>query len=246
MHQQLDLLTDSPDESKMPLTVRVSGRARNMTINVAPHRGVEVVVPKRTSSNEVERFISKHRDWIDKTQAQLNASVEAPVKILPESVFLKAIDKHVRVEYQVICGKRGWRYLGKDAIGIACARKDFTTGRDILKRWLQHEGKRWLVPWLQDVSDETGLKFKRAQVRGQKTRWGSYSSSGTLSLNYYLMLLDAELVRYLFVHELSHTIHMNHSRSFWSLVKSHDPTYKVKERRLNDTRALLPAWLLQY
>jgi len=205
-----------------------------------------VVVPKRTPSLEIERFVHRHRDWIQQTQQQLNESMQAPLEVLPDSVYLKAIEREVQIEYQVICGKRGWRYLGKEAIGLACSRKDFTQGREILKRWLQHEGKRWLVPWLRDVSDEIGLTFKRAQVRGQKTRWGSYSSSGTLSLNFYLMLLSPELVRYLFVHELCHTEHMNHSRSFWALVEQHDPTYRKKERRLNDTRALLPAWLLQY
>ena len=60
------------------------------------------------------------------------------------------------------------------------------------------------------------------------------------------MLLEPELVRYLFVHELCHIRHMNHSRTFWSLVESFDPDYKQMEAQLNDTRTLLPGWLLQY
>ncbi|MEM7084238.1 MAG: SprT family zinc-dependent metalloprotease [Pseudomonadota bacterium] len=241
---QLDLLDSL--KTKAPFMVRHSKRARNMTIHVIPHRGVEVVVPHRARPGDIERFVHQHRAWIDETQAALDASTDAPLDVLPESIELKAIGKSVSVEYEQITGPRQWRVMGKNAIGIRPARRDFEVGRDVLKKWLQHEGKRWLVPWLRDTSDELQLPFKRAQVRGQKTRWGSYSSTGTLCINYYLMLLEPDLVRYLFVHELCHTRHMNHSSAFWSLVESYDPDYRRKETRLNDTRALLPAWLLQY
>ncbi len=241
---QLDLLSELSQSAQF--SVRHSKRARNMTIHVIPHRGVEVVVPHQTRPDDIARFVSAHRTWIEQTQAQLDATTAAPLEALPEAVELKSIQKTVEVRYQQITGPRGWRALGKNTIGLRCARRDFNEGREILKKWLQHEGKRWLVPWLRDTSDELQLFYKRAQVRGQKTRWGSYSSTGTLCINYYLMLLEPELVRYLFIHELCHTKHMNHSKTFWSLVETFDPDYRKMEARLNDTRELLPAWLLQY
>lgn len=241
---QLDLLESLSRSARF--SVRHSKRARNMTINVIPHRGVEVVVPHRTRPDDVARFVQEHERWIHQTQTALDAATDAPLEALPNSIELKAINKTVRISYQQITGPRGWRTLGKDAIGIRCARRDFDEGRNILKNWLQHEGKRWLIPWLRDTSDELQLFYKRAQVRGQKTRWGSYSSTGTLCVNYYLMLLEPELVHYLFVHELCHIRHMNHSKVFWALVESFDPNYRQMEARLNDTRELLPAWLLQY
>jgi len=240
--QQLDLL--ETQQQQTDLTVRISKRARNMTIHVIPHAGVEVVVPKRTSPDEVQKFVDKHRRWISKTQQQLDAVTDAPVRVLPAEIDLAAIGKKFTVQYQSITGPRGWRYLGTDVIGVACSRSEFKVGLKILRSWLQHEGKRWLVPWLKDVRDELGMTFKRVQVRGQKTRWGSYSSSGTLSINYYLMFLEPGLVRYLFIHELCHTKHMNHSRKFWSLVSTFDSDYREKESRLNQTRELVPAWLL--
>ncbi|MFK8028973.1 MAG: M48 family metallopeptidase [Gammaproteobacteria bacterium] len=229
-----------------PFSVRHSKRARNMTIHVIPHRGVEVVVPYRAKPKDVARFVSEHEEWIRTTQAKLDAVTDAPLEALPESIELKAIGKTIDVSYQEITGPRLWRAKGKNAIGLRCDRKEFEEGRKVLKKWLQHEGKRWLTPWLRDTSDELQLFYKRAQVRGQKTRWGSYSSTGTLCINYYLMLLEPDLVRYLFVHELCHIRHLNHSKAFWSLVESFEPDYRALEARLNDTRSLLPAWLLQY
>ncbi|NNF15941.1 MAG: M48 family metallopeptidase [Gammaproteobacteria bacterium] len=240
--EQLDLLAIRNRQT--PLNVRESSRARNMTIHVIPHRGIEIVVPRRTSAASVQRFVEKHRHWIRQTQEELDNSTDAPVDVLPQEIYLRAIDKKLEVSYQQLTGPRGWRYLGTQTIGLTCSRAHYDQGIQVLKRWLQHEGKRWLVPWLYDVADELQLSFKRVQVRGQKTRWGSYSSSGTLSINYMLLFLAPELVRYLFIHELCHTRHLNHSKKFWRLVGQFDANYKRNEKRLNNTRALIPDWLL--
>lgn len=77
-----------------------------------------------------------------------------------------------------------------------------------------------------------GYRFKRITIRDQKTRWGSCSSSGTLSFNYKLALLPLELVDYVVVHELCHLKQMNHSRAFWDLVAKTLPHYPMLIRQL--------------
>lgn len=80
----------------------------------------------------------------------------------------------------------------------------------------------------------TGGNYTRITIRDQKTRWGSCSSTGTLSFNYRLMFAPPRVLDYVVVHELCHLTHMNHSREFWDLVASVQPDYKVYRNWLKE------------
>ena len=90
----------------------------------------------------------------------------------------------------------------------------------------------------------TNTVFQRMHVRGQKTCWGSHSSAGTISLNYCLMFLSPAHLRYVMIHELCHTRHMNHSAAYWRLVGSIVSNYRAHEKLLDRGREQIPAWFL--
>lgn len=75
---------------------------------------------------------------------------------------------------------------------------------------------------------------KKIRIGDQKTRWGSCSSSGTLSYNWHLILLPEELIDYVVVHELCHFIEMNHSKEFWKQVAYILPDYKERRKKLKE------------
>jgi hypothetical protein len=97
--------------------------------------------------------------------------------------------------------------------------------------------------YLPKICQHTGFSYKRIQIRGQTSRWGSCSSRGTLSLNYKLMFLEPELVRYLVIHELSHTRHLDHSARFWKLVGHFEPKYAELDQELGESWRDVPAWV---
>ena len=81
---------------------------------------------------------------------------------------------------------------------------------------------------------QTGGTYTRITIRDQKTRWGSRSSSGTLSFNYRLMYAPLKVLDYVVVHELCHITHMNHSKDFWNMVASILPDYKESRNWLKE------------
>jgi hypothetical protein len=112
----------------------------------------------------------------------------------------------------------------------------------VLQRWLVERARQTLGPALLALADELGFTCNGYAIRGQKTRWGSCSSKKVINLNWRLLFLPPEQVRYLMVHELCHTVHLNHSSRFWTLVEAKQPDYKVLDAAMRKANRLVPLW----
>ena len=113
----------------------------------------------------------------------------------------------------------------------------------VLRQWLAHRAQRELAPWLRQLGFDLDLPCHRISVRGQKTRWASCSSHKDISLNYKLLFLPRPLVHYVLVHELCPTVHMNHSKAFWTLVGEKQPDYTWRRDQLKKAWRYIPRWV---
>jgi predicted metal-dependent hydrolase len=104
-------------------------------------------------------------------------------------------------------------------------------------------GDRYLPKELEKISTAINLPFSQVSIRKQKTLWGSCSNSKNISLNYKLLFLPQPLMRYVLIHELCHTIHMNHSSKFWQLVGRFEPNYQNLDPQLREVWKIIPPWL---
>lgn len=237
------LAFDLTSPAEPAIKVRHSQRARRMQIKISPWRGVEVVVPPRHSEKRIQRFVADNRTWIRDAWREIQATYPDAGQIrLPTSVHLAALEKNWKLIYR----QGNVSEIKEISPGLLCvsiAKTDGLAAAEGLRDWLGATARQAFVPWLASVAQRTGLTYKRVQIRGQHGRWGSCSARGTIALNYKLLFVKPEVVEYLFIHELCHTRHLNHSRRFWQLVGQFEPRFKRLDRLLGDSWRAVPAWV---
>lgn len=225
--------------------LRVSRRARNVTLKVNRNNGLVVVVPRDFDHELIPDILSSRQGWISR---QLERFEALPGKFEqdwpPVKLELKGAAREFQVSYQRVSG--GEIRLEQEGDFLQIELPETYCDENLAAlfiKWLKRHAQQHCEAVASELSGITGLKYKKVAVRGQKTRWGSYSSHGTLSLNYKLLFLPESLLRHVILHELSHSVHMNHSTEFWSLLASVDSDSRLHDRQLSDAGQYLPAWL---
>ncbi|MCF6310366.1 MAG: M48 family metallopeptidase [Sulfurimonas sp.] len=98
--------------------------------------------------------------------------------------------------------------------------------------------KEYLIPRVNYFSNIMNLNYSEIKFRKMKSRWGSCSSTGVITLNSQLIKINKELIDYIIVHELAHLTHMNHSKKFHSLVNQYIPNSKILNKKLKTIHLL--------
>jgi predicted metal-dependent hydrolase len=226
--------------SSDPFAVRVSPRARRLTARVHVGGRVEIVVPVGVNAHTVRDFVQRFTPWIDRKVAAMQCFA-APSEPVPGSVEFTLTDEKFTVDWR----RESKRGLRQTADRIEVQAPDEHGARGQLQGWLKRAAYERLAPRLLQLATELNYPVARVSIRCQRTRWGSCSTRGTVSLNCSLLFLDLEVVRYLFVHELAHTKHMNHSPNFWRLVERIEPDYRRLDRTLLAGWRTVPGWVFK-
>jgi predicted metal-dependent hydrolase len=112
-----------------------------------------------------------------------------------------------------------------------------------LQSWLLAKAKMLLPPLVHAMAAGMGKTVAAVTVRHQRTRWGSCSSAGHISLNCCALLLPVADARYLVLHELCHLEHMNHSPAYRNYIASYEAAWRQRERALGEAWLALPPWV---
>jgi len=233
---------------EIPYTIRESARARNVRLQLSVRDGLVVIVPRGFDRRRIPEILRSKQHWLENAWRKVKAGTPAgeAADRLPDSIALPAIGEAWAVTYRptsaasITAREQAGRQL------VVCGRIDDVAGCALaLRRWLSRKAHAHLTPWLLRLAGEKGFSVSRVTIRFQRTRWGSASPRRSISLNLALLFLPPALARYVLIHELCHTVHLDHSPRFWALVAAHEPAYKEARRALRTAWQLAPAWLLR-
>jgi predicted metal-dependent hydrolase/glycosyltransferase involved in cell wall biosynthesis len=223
----------SPRVTSVPYTIRRSERARYARIHVEPH-GVEVVVPRRFPLRDVEPFVEEKRRWIERTLRRMRESeLEQPPARLEDGGEAPYLGERLALRVRVEPGRvRPHVARRAEVLHAAVALPGPEPLRDALERWYRRRAREEIVPRLDSAVRRAGASYVSLQIRGQRTRWASCSSSGSMSFNWRLLLAPAEILYYVVEHEVAHLEVPDHSDDFWDLLASRVPDWERHERWL--------------
>ena len=228
-------------------TVYESARIKTGRLSISARGELTAVVPRGFRNDLLHAFLQRKRDWIAMTLSKLSANVPEGAPGLeseePCRITLKALDE----EWEIVYAEKGSgsRRLetqnGPCRLVVTGSESLEATGK-LLRSWLARHVRPFLEARLDLLSGRHGMTCRRLCVRLQKTRWGSCSAKGVVSLNGKLAFLPLALVDYVICHELCHTVCLDHSSRFWNLLEKTLPGSSALRKSLARAGRLVPSW----
>lgn len=213
------------------IIVRPNYQARRISIRVAPNGKLRASAPTHTPLLAVKSMISLSRSKIRKLLEEYRSATPSydHDQAIGKSHFLVIQKYSPVIEIKITGTKIFVKLTESDDIDSDAIQSQI---RQKIIASLRKEAKSYLPRRLEFLAEAHNYSYTSVKITHASSRWGSCSSSGTISLNISLMQLPFELLDYVLIHELCHTKQMNHSQDFWDLVKLADPLYKKHRHEL--------------
>lgn len=194
---------------------------KHLRLVVNRDASVRLVLPKRASMKLALTFYQSRQGWVESKRQQLLAQQQEAQSFDDlDTVLFRG------QSYGVVYG------AAKDAIdhaGQALQVRAARAGAARLRVW-RNMAAADLRQRLESEAERLAVSVNKVSIRDQKSRWGSCSSKGNVSLNWRVALMPLDVGNYIIAHEFGHLRHMNHSADFWTEVERLCPNYKAAER----------------
>lgn len=219
------------NDGLLPDYVRIERKAvKHLRLVVNRDGTVRLVLPTRASMKSGLAFYNDRQAWVASKRRQLQQHQQSAAEVS----VLGRVQLHGE-EYQVVFG------AAKDAVNHA-TREVFIRGEKSdtsqYRVW-RNLAAQDLRQRLADEAERLAVAVNKVSIRDQKSRWGSCSMRGNISLNWRVALMPVWVGNYIIAHEFSHLAHMNHSAAFWQEVERLCPAYKEAEQWLKQQGSAL-------
>jgi hypothetical protein len=229
-----------------------SQRARNYRLTLRRDGTAVATIPWRGSEREALRFVEQHREWLERArERQKRRPRAAEIWTVGTHVLWRGELTEIRVASAP--GERATLPLpGTFGAVPVPAKPQVCLAADVfrvprldgdlrptLEAHFLRRAKIELPARTWELAAVTGVEVKLVTVRNQRSRWGSCSANGTISLNWRLVQTPEFVRDYIVYHELMHLREMNHSERFWARVEEVCPGWREAEAWIKRNGALV-------
>ncbi len=201
-----------------------SPSARNYRLSLGRDGVAVATIPARGSMHEAERFVELNLGWLERARERhRNRPRAADVWTVGTSVLWRGQFSEIRI---AAAGDRPSVCLGADVFRVPSLGGDL---RPVLEARFLRLAKVELPARAWELAAHTRMNATRFSVRDQRSRWGSCTEAGVISLNWRLILTPESVRDYIIHHELMHLREMNHSARFWACVEEVFPEWREAE-----------------
>lgn len=198
--------------------ILIERNVKHARLRISEDEKVRIIAPPEFSEEDILSLLEKKKRWIAK---QLNYfAKKESIKLQRNQVLLFGnrynyfYDSEFERKIQVNHGHKTIK-----------AKRDLTNV-EVQEKWLKTVAKRHITKRMNELSSNLNLPFNKLYIRNQRTKWGNCSKDKNISINWRLIKAPEFVIDYLIIHELVHTIRMDHSVKFWTLLRSYFPEYK--------------------
>jgi len=224
-------------------TLKRHPRAKRVRLRASNQRGLEIIVPTSFNPKHLAALLDENRAWIEKHVSPRAAMLLSQKDFLPTELVFSALQMVWKVHYLPTESRLKLFVRPSQELVLVGSLQDKQACKQKLLRWIKAFATEQLLAFLARTSLEVGLAYSKGSVRNQATRWGSCSRTKAISLNYKLIFLPQAWVRHTLLHELCHTVHLDHSQRFWGLLATLDPDWQEHRRKMRKASVWLPSWL---
>lgn len=218
----------------VPLAIVRSRKARRYVLRVRSDGSARLVVPRGGSIAEARRFAERHSGWLEQQLNRFAARPRRPREWVAGTEILFR-GQAVKIEPGVN-GRGGFVRFADEWVKAGDAAANL---RPLIEKHLRQLAVVELPARVLEFAAMHRLVVRRVTVRNQRTRWGSCSRQGSISLNWRLIQTPPFVRDYIILHELMHLRQMNHSPRFWREVEKVCPDYRMAWKWLKQNPGLL-------
>ena len=221
-----------------PLTKRLRVRRFRTSKRVRlriDEKGILLTAPLTVSERELCDFFMKHRDWVENQLMLMDEKMSVfSIRTDGEQRLFLVEGEWILVEEQE--RDVDWVQLqhirGKIVVVYPSLLRNRGSLEERLKDWSKEQTIKKAQDFISNNTERIRKLPQKIRISSAKSKWGSCTSKGVISLHYRLFQLPPLALEYVLCHELAHLVHMNHSSSFWAEVNRLMPNYKEGNEKL--------------
>ena len=215
----------------VPLLLVHHPRARRYLLRLGPDGTARVTIPRHGSITAARDFAARNLPWLERQIQRLDTQPKTPDHWhIGTEILYRGLPVRIEAEPD------GVIRFGPERLRVADPSADL---RPVIQKHLLRLASQELPARVLELAAAHDIAVTRVTVRNQKTRWGSCSRRGTISLNWRLVQTPEFVRDYIILHELAHRRQMNHSAKYWEEVARLCPEYLVAERWVKQHAKLL-------